>query len=172
MRFPLRHSTLIAATCVAASFAFISCATKYQKVGFSGGFSETRLAPDVFRVSFSGNGHTRSERAQDFVLLRAAELTLQNGYRYFKVLDGRDEVTTQTVTLPGSSYTTANATAYGNSVYGSATTTYTPPQNINIYKPSSGLMIRCFATPPKEGGVFDAQFIANSIRGKYRLKAS
>lgn len=52
------------------------CATSHQEKGFTGGYSETQLAPDVFRVNFAGNGYTSSERAQDFALLRAAELSL------------------------------------------------------------------------------------------------
>ncbi len=54
------------------SLWFLSgCATSYQQRGFAGGYSETQLAPDVFRVNFEGNGYTSSERAQDFALLRA-----------------------------------------------------------------------------------------------------
>jgi len=63
-----------------------ACATGYQSSGFTGGFKDTQLAPDVFRVSFSGNGFTSSDRVQDFALLRAAELTLANDARYFAVI--------------------------------------------------------------------------------------
>jgi hypothetical protein len=31
------------------------CATAYQPKGFTGGFSETLLAPDTFKVQFSGS---------------------------------------------------------------------------------------------------------------------
>ena len=56
--------------------ALLGCATAYQPQGLSGGFTETQLAPDVWRVSFSGNGYTKGERAEDFAMLRSAELTL------------------------------------------------------------------------------------------------
>ncbi len=73
------------------SLWFLSgCATSYQQKGFTGGYSETQLAPDVFRVNFQGNGYTSSERAQDFALLRAAELSLERGFRYFALLDETD----------------------------------------------------------------------------------
>jgi len=54
----------------------VGCATGYHQNGFTGGFSETRLAPDVFRITFRGNGYTSAERAQDFALLHASELVL------------------------------------------------------------------------------------------------
>lgn len=63
-----------------------SCATSYQTVGFTGGYSETQLAPDIFRVVFRGNGYTSRQRSQDFAMLRAAELVLTNKFTYFAVL--------------------------------------------------------------------------------------
>ena len=50
-----------------------SCATGYQKQGFTGGFDETRLDRNIYRVAFKGNGFTSQERAADLVLLRCAE---------------------------------------------------------------------------------------------------
>src|SRR5882724_2256033 len=65
------------------------CATTYQPQSFSGGFSETQLDKNVFRVSFKGNGYTQAERAEEMALLRSAELTLKNGFKYFVIIDGR-----------------------------------------------------------------------------------
>lgn len=61
--------------------------TAYQSDNFTGGFSHTQLAPDTWRVRFSGNGFTSEERSSDFVMLRAAEMMLENGYRYFRLTD-------------------------------------------------------------------------------------
>jgi hypothetical protein len=52
-----------------------------------GGYSDTALAPDVYKISFGGNGYTTQERATDFAVLRAAELTLSHGYRYFGIIN-------------------------------------------------------------------------------------
>lgn len=68
-----------------------ACATGYQSSGFTGGFKNTQLSPDVFRVSFSGNAFTSSDRVQDFALLRAAELTLANNAQYFTVITSADQ---------------------------------------------------------------------------------
>src|SRR5262245_15060327 len=90
-----------------------ACATPYQSTGFSGGFSETRLAPDVFRVNFSGNGYTSAERAQDFAFLRAAELTLAAGFKYFVPLKEASSTTVSTITTPGFASTTGSISMYG-----------------------------------------------------------
>jgi hypothetical protein len=69
--------------------ALAGCATPAPQYGPAlrpgdSGFSETRIETDRFRVSYrtaAGGAAT----AQDFALLRAAELTLQNGYDWFVV---------------------------------------------------------------------------------------
>ena len=58
------------------------CATTYQSNGYTGGYSETQLDENVFKVSFRGNGFTRKDRTEDFTLLRSAELAIKNGYNY------------------------------------------------------------------------------------------
>jgi hypothetical protein len=60
-----------------------ACATGYKSDGFVGGYSETQLDENVFKVAFRGNGYTRQDRAADFTLLRSAELALKSGYSYF-----------------------------------------------------------------------------------------
>ncbi len=45
-----------------------ACATAYQPQSFSGGFTETQLDKNVFRVSFQGNGYTRAERAEEMAI--------------------------------------------------------------------------------------------------------
>ena len=49
------------------------------------GFRNTQLEQDRFRVSFTGR---EAMEAQDYALLRAAEITLDEGYSHFKILDG------------------------------------------------------------------------------------
>lgn len=156
---------------IAAPFAFLaSCATPYSSTGFAGGYSDTQLAPDAFRITFSGNGFTSPDRAQDFALLRAADLTLGHGFRYFAIVGEHEGGSNASITVPGSAYTTGHAYAYGNYVSGSAQTTYIPPTNIPIFKPSTGLLIRCFAQRPPGDYAFDAQFLSNSLRAKYGIK--
>ena len=125
----------------------------------------------AFQIRFAGNGYTSSERAQDFALLRAADLTLTHGFRYFAIANSAEGSSISSVTLPGTSYTTGNVTRYGNTAVGSATTTYIPPTSIPIIKPRAGILIRCFQQRPPAGYVFDASFLSQSIRAKYGMGA-
>src|SRR6266446_847886 len=71
------------------ALVLLGCATPYQRNqlrgGVAGGFSETKLAPDYYRVTFRGNGLTQPERASDFALLHAADIALENGYPFFEI---------------------------------------------------------------------------------------
>ena len=73
---------------VAAGLALAACATAtpYQPAGFNGqrgGYAEQRLENDRYRVSFSGNSVTSREQVEMSLLLRAAELTTENGFDWF-----------------------------------------------------------------------------------------
>lgn len=150
-----------------------ACATTYQPQGLSGGFSETQLDTNVFKVSFRGNGYTHAERAEDLALLRSAELTLKNGFTHFAVIDSQSREKHGTYTPPTQSYTTANATAYGNSAYGTAQTTTYGGQTFHISKPSTTNTIMCFKEKPDiQGLVYDAQFLCNSLGSKYKVVCS
>ncbi len=145
-------------------------ATSYQAEGFSGGFSETQLDTNVFRVSFRGNGYTRAEKAEELALLRSAELTLKSGFTHFAIVDSQSHERHGSYTTPKRSYTTANATAYGDSAYGTAQTTTHGGQTIHISKPSTTNTIMCFTGKPDiQGLVYDAQFLCNSLGSKYRV---
>ena len=60
--------------------------TPYQAAGDDGGYSDQQIESDRYRVTFEGNTATSRDRVEDFALYRAAELTLQSGHDYFKVL--------------------------------------------------------------------------------------
>lgn len=146
-----------------ACLALVSgCATPYQSTGFTGGFSETQLAPNVFRIRFNGNGWTSDERASDFALLRAAELSLGAGCKYFGLIDEAQSSSTQVISTPG----TSSTYVYGSGNY--ATTTYNPGSTFFVNKPSASNTVACFSENP-HGNLFDAAFLANSIRQKYRM---
>lgn len=59
------------------------CATGYHSTNLTGGLTQTRLSERIYQVRFQGNGYTSQERTSVFLLRRCAELTLENGFRYF-----------------------------------------------------------------------------------------
>lgn len=155
----------IALFCLTAAL-LNGCVTKYQRQGFSGGYRETMLGTNMFRVVFNGNGYTSPDRIQDFALLRCSELTLNAGYSYFKVLTEDDRPSVSTWTQNGYASTSGHISSSG---YFTAETTYTPAATENIIKPRSAYLIRCYSDKPNFF-VFDAHFLKNSITNRYNLK--
>jgi len=55
------------------------------------GFSDQRIEANRYQVSFAGNSVTSRDRVERYLLYRAAELTVQNGYDYFTLVDRNTE---------------------------------------------------------------------------------
>lgn len=80
-------SIFIRALMLAAAAAMLtSCATPYQQSGLTGGADVRELRPDVYRVTFQGNGYTTRETVQVYWLNRCAELALEKGFAGFEIL--------------------------------------------------------------------------------------
>ncbi len=152
------------------SLLLLGCATAYKPNSFwnDGGFTETEVQPGLFQVRFQGNEFSSAERTADFAMLRASELCLNRGAQYIYLGDVATSVA-QTGYIPGSSTTTASATGYGvgNTAYatGSSYTTVTPATA--LYSPQTGLTVAC--SDQKGDKAWDAAFLANSMRAKYKM---
>jgi hypothetical protein len=77
---------LILAVWVIAAGCAAPQPTPYQPLQDSGGYEETRLQEDMYRVSFRGNRYTAEQDVIDLLYLRCAELTLDAGYSHFEVV--------------------------------------------------------------------------------------
>jgi hypothetical protein len=107
-----RHSIRVAISILAAT-ALAGCATPstpYQPYrahsagGVHGGYSDQQLAADRYLVRFHGNSLTSRDRVEGYMLYRAAELALQNGFDWFQVLDRNTEHNVRTVVRPDPFY--------------------------------------------------------------------
>ncbi len=80
----------IAATllCTAMLAACETPAPYAPRMGGSTGYTDQQLAANRWRVTFAGNTVTRREVVENYLLLRAAEITLNAGYQWF-VFDTR-----------------------------------------------------------------------------------
>lgn len=82
-------------------------ATPYQPAGVNGnrgGYAEQRLEQDRFRVSFAGNSVTSRDRVEMSLLLRAAELTVEQGYDWFQTVDRVTDRDSRLVAYPDPFY--------------------------------------------------------------------
>lgn len=149
----------------------INCATPYRQKGLMGGFSETQVTENSFRVHFRGNGYTDRERAIDYCLLRCAELAIENGYNYFIIVDEYYGEKKSLITTPSSSQTTATGNIYGKTFSGTANTTTKSGQTTVVVKPKTENQIVCFVEEPAyDGIIYSAEFVKSSIRGKYHFQ--
>lgn len=163
------------------TFILGGCATAYQPQGMSGGFSSTQLDTNVFTVSFKGNGYTSREKANDYALLRSADITLAHGYKYFAIIDAQQYSINSTHSTPttattninantyGSAYGYGNAATYNANTYGTATTTISGGETYNISKPRTSNTIVCFTEKP-QGFSYNAEFIAKNLKAKYGIE--
>lgn len=112
----------------------------YNRWNIAGGYSETRLAPDIVRVVFHGNSSTSEERAKDLALLRAADLSLQSGFPFFVVEKEETEVEKQT------------------------------SDDLTIEMPKSEILVHFLKDKSQGDLVFDADYLVRTLKAKYMVE--
>jgi len=144
-----------------------SCAT------YSDTTSSAQITENIHRVSMKGNALNEQSDAQEFALLKAAEVTLDSGKRYFVIINESDTTQSGVVTMPGSysSNTTVTANTFGNYGYASGSTygTYNPAQSYAFVKPGVDILIETYDAQPS-GPHFDAEEITKYLGKKLNPK--
>ena len=83
----LARTALGAAAFAVAAVALSACVTetpyKASSPDSRHGYAEQQLAENRFRVRFSGNSATERETVENYLLYRAAEVTLSKGFTHF-----------------------------------------------------------------------------------------
>ena len=98
----------------------------------------------------------------DFVLLRSAEVALQNDYKYFAIIDSDKYNSIHTT---NSNYST-NGYVYGNNL----TTNTVKTGGMTFVKPNINNTILCLKEKPKNGISYEAEFIVKSIKEKHSIQ--
>lgn len=80
-----------------AGLALAACATTPTVYGpvqgqSAAGYSEYRIEPGRYRVTFHGGAGAPAAQVSDYALLRAAEITLRDGYDWFRVTDRMGDI--------------------------------------------------------------------------------
>ena len=84
----MRRALLAAVACVSLA-ACATAPTHFQPAASPGGigYSEMRIEPGRYRVTFQGGAGAPEAQVMDYALLRAADLALAEGYDWFRVID-------------------------------------------------------------------------------------
>ena len=91
------------AACAAAILMLSGCATapapgpayRPQASAEGAGYADEQINPTRYRVSFSGDTETTRAQVEDYLLRRAAEITVRAGYNYFEFDNRSLETDTQ-----------------------------------------------------------------------------
>jgi hypothetical protein len=160
-------------------------------VTLAGGHSEVRIQNDIYRIVLDGNGFIHKSAVDYYALVRAAELTVQQGRNYFRILGADTDVKTTNVFIPGQTFVTSNtygtgyrhATAYpvGRNVYANAygayttntftTVSSTPSYSTAIQKPIVTIDIQTL--PRRIDPCLDArQVLQGALEKKLKLESA
>lgn len=134
---------------ICLTLLLVSCGTKYQDMGFTGGVAAEQVTADTWRIVSRGNAYTSSTTIQDYVLLKAAETTKAAGGTHFLLIGASDASRVGVVTTPG----TATTNVIGNTAF----TTYNPGITSEYIKPGQDAYIRVLKGPSP--GAFSADEI-------------
>lgn len=93
----LAASTTIVAACATETTYRPATGQGFYRTGYS----DLRIEPNRYRVTFAGNTVTDRDVVERYLLFRAAELTLQNGYDYFVMADRDTDRQARTYSTPG-----------------------------------------------------------------------
>ena len=131
----------------------------YTKNQFTSSLNETQLSPNAWKVAFRGGGTWTMDNAENHALLRCADITLQNGFKFFLIDSSSLRTKETSVSMPSTSTTTfIGDTAYTS---GGETT------NIPISKPRVTHIISMFTEKPDaQELIYDAQFLCDSLAKK------
>lgn len=152
------------------------CATAYKANGWGGGYSETRLAEDIYQVTFRGNKHTSKNEVNNGALRRAAELTLANRYKFFEILSFNEDSKVGTFTTPTTvnSQSSSDYSGFGNystNIYSwhgfgntSSYSTIAPGNTFFYRKHTDTITIKMLRDRSKNPNAFDARIILSNFK--------
>lgn len=140
------------------------------------GYRVTELTEDKYRVTFRGSRSTSADSVRDFALLRAAEVTLQNGSDWFEVL--RSDSTSQQRDRHSTSSDVVPAHRVTRSCGLLGCTTTVDPAYVGVrvetlstdaYHTSSIEIALGKGEPDQPRRVYDAAQLASSIREAHNI---
>ena len=189
--------TALAAVAVIVAAGLSACATPtpYQPrppgSSYSGGYSEQRLEGDRWRVTFAGNSLTSRETVESYLLFRAAELSIQQGYDGFTIVDRATDRHSRTYVEPdplyspwygpgfgywrpswryyGGAYGWRSWSPYWGSPFWGSTVDV---RTVEKFEASAEIVMHKGAKPATDPRAFDARAVIDSLRPRIQYPAA
>ncbi len=151
---------------VAALVAGCASPTPYQPMTDGFGYSDQLLESNRFRVTFSGNSDTSRSTVENYLLYRAAEVTVKSGFSYFIIADRETEPSRTYISsfdgYPGFGYYRYSpgwyGYGYGGMGMGMATTTA-----ITSYQAYADIVMFSGDKPATNVHAFNARDVMNTL---------
>ena len=166
--------TLLMCTPLLVALTFTGCASvPSQPRTFDqlGQFTAYPLNNKTYRVGFQADNNLSYGTAEEITLLKAAQTTVKNGFRYFTVVDdpsnARHKTQRQAVIYPTPSYYPYGYYRRHPAFWPDPF--YDMPQVVNLDPIQVSYTIECFQTQQQSPDAFDAQLILQSLGQKYGL---
>jgi len=128
-----------------------------------------QLNENVYRVSYAGYGIPQSE-CDEYAIMRAAEITRERGYKYFRLLDEKQSSQASSYYIPGATISHGSATGVGNTVYAN-TTSYSTGIAGTVHRPVSTITIEVLEEKGNDVGTMNADIIWNSLAKKHDVQS-
>lgn len=167
-----RHVAPVLAIAGVLGLAACGLPTPYQPAVDGHGYAELQLEDDRFRVTFSGNRLTAREAVENYLLYRAAEITVARGFDHFVIADWQIErSTTYFSTMIG----IGGGLGYGRyDVLGDPFGGFTPStaRPVDRYTGYANIVLRPGAKPPGQAEAYDARAVLRRLAPSVSLPAS
>ena len=75
------------------------CATKYHEKNLFGGYSDQKFEKDIYQVGFDASLFTDRDMIEQFIQYRSAEIVIEQGYKYYTVINNYTPSSPHTVTI-------------------------------------------------------------------------
>jgi len=146
--------TLLAAACASP--------TPYAPRESGEGYSEQQLERNRYRVSFAGNSITPRETVETYLLYRAAEITLESGHDYFRIVDRDTEKSTVYWNTGSLAYDRrfARYGGYGG-LHGGVTTSRSYPNS--SYEAIATILVFSGEPPADDDNAYDARDLSRRL---------
>jgi len=160
--------------CFLSLFLVAACSTPtpYGPTGFKGGYSEEKLSADSWAVKAEGNIYSSKSQMMDMVMLRAAELTLDNGFIGFEVTGGDGAyIKTLSWVTPARSVSSGFGNTYvlGNtaSTNVNASTTHYPASHNSADFPEANIIAKMYEKGEMPKEAYDAKKVISAIKPRF-----
>jgi hypothetical protein len=129
--------------------SFSGCGSSYKEMDAGRGVQALQMSADTWRIETRGNGYTGANIVKDWMLLKAAETTKQQGGTHFIIVEQSDASTKSSTITPGARQSTL--------VGATRTSVYTPAVINRQMNPGQDAYIRVIKVTAGDTAPADAK---------------